>query len=405
MKWKNLVKVSFKSIMKNRMRSLLTMLGIIIGVGAVIALVSVGQGASGEIQGEISSLGTNLLIVMPGTARTGGISRGASSLNTLSMDDVKRLEEEARYLEYVSPIIGAQGQVVARGKNWSTGVNGVSTTYLDIRNWKLEQGAFFTEKDVRSRRKVAVLGKTVVDELFGDENPVGSGIRIRNVPFTVIGVLEEKGQNMMGKDQDDVIIMPYSTALYRLSDGKTVSIIMASAVSTENMEDAQEEMTRLLRAEHRLKPVEDNDFHIRTQTEMVSTASTVTGVLTMLLGVIASISLLVGGIGIMNIMLVSVTERTREIGIRMAIGARGGDVLTQFLIESVILSLLGGIIGIITGVALGKTICSIIGMGYVIDPYIVLLSFIFSGAVGVFFGLYPARKASRLDPIEALHYE
>lgn len=405
MKWKNLIKVAFKSILKNRMRSLLTMLGIIIGVGAVIALVSVGQGASAEIENDISSLGTNMLMIMPGSSRAGGVNRGASSLNTLTMDDVERLRE-AQTVQYVSPVIQAAGQVIASGKNWSTSVRGVSTTYLEIRDWPLEQGRFFTDKDLRSRKKVAVLGETVVEELFGEfQNPVGAKIRIRNIPFTVIGVLSEKGQNMMGMDQDDTILTPSTTALYRMSDGKTVNMIMASAVSAELVEDAQKEITALLRDEHRLKANEEDDFSVRSQTEIVNTATTITGVLTMLLGAIAGVSLLVGGIGIMNIMLVSVSERTREIGIRMAIGARGGDVLTQFLIESVILSMIGGAIGIVAGIALGKAVAGLIGIGVIIDPTIIVIACLFSGAVGVFFGFYPARKAARLDPIEALRYE
>lgn len=404
MKWKNLIKVAFKSILKNRMRSFLTVLGIVIGVGAVIALVAVGQGASADIEGEISSLGTNMLIIMPGSTQTSGVSHGAGSLNTLRMDDVKKLEEGAALLKYVSPLINAPGQVIGGGKNWSTNIQGVSPHYLEIRDWTLEKGNFFTDRDVRSRRKVAVLGKTVVEELFGEQDPVGSKIRIRNIPFTVIGVLSEKGQSMMG-DQDDVILAPSTTVLYRMSDGRTVNTIMVSAVSVKQMEAAQEEAGRLIREEHRLRPGVDDDFFIRSQTEIISRVTSVTGILTMLLGAIAGVSLLVGGIGIMNIMLVSVTERTKEIGIRMAIGARGGDVLTQFLIESVILSMLGGITGIVLGIGLGKAVAGLINSTLIVDPFIVLIAFVFSGAVGTFFGLYPARKASRLNPIDALHYE
>lgn len=386
------------------MRSFLTILGIVIGVGAVIALVAIGQGASADIEGEISSLGTNMLIIRSGSTRTGGVSRGASSLNTLRMDDAKKLEEEATLLQYVSPIINAAGQVIAAGKNWSTSVQGVSTSYLEIRDWTLEKGIFFTDRDIRSRRKVAVLGKTVVEELFGEQDPIGAKIRIRNVPFTVIGVLSEKGQSMMG-DQDDVILAPSTTVLYRMSDGLTVNTIMVSAVSAAQMDAAQEEATRLIREEHKLKPGEDDDFFIRSQTDIISRVTNVTGILTMLLGAIAGVSLLVGGIGIMNIMLVSVTERTKEIGIRMAVGARAGDVLSQFLIEAIILSMLGGIIGIILGIGLGKMVSSLINSSLLVDPFIAFIAFVFSGAVGVFFGLYPARKASKLNPIDALHYE
>lgn len=404
MKWRRLIKVAFKSILKNRMRSFLTMLGIIIGVGAVIALVAVGQGASADIEGQISTLGTNLVIVMPGSSRSGGVNRGASSLNTLRMADVRRLEKQAVLLRYVSPVINAAGQVIAGGKNWSTRTQGVNHNYLEIRDWSLESGRFFTERENRSRKKVAVLGKTVVDELFGDSDPVGTKIRIRNIPYTVIGVLSEKGQSMMG-NQDDVILAPCDTVLYRMSDGKTVNMIMGSAVSTDDVNAAQEEIKNILRDEHRLRAGEEEDFRVRSQTDAISTITGVTGILTMLLGAIAGVSLLVGGIGIMNIMLVSVTERTREIGIRMAIGARSGDILLQFLIEAVMLSMLGGIIGIILGIGLGELISSIFNTSLLVSPVITFIAFFFSGAVGVFFGFYPARKASRLNPIDALHYE
>ncbi len=405
MKWKNLIKVAFRSILKNRMRSLLTMLGIIIGVGAVIALVSVGQGATAAIQGQISSLGTNLLIIVPGSRQVGGVSRGASSSNNLDMADVKKLESEGTLLLNVSPIIRAGAQVVAGGKNWSTSIMGVSPNYLEIRDWPLENGAFFTQRDVLSRSKVAVLGKSVATELFAESNPVGQKIRIRNIPFIVIGVLQEKGQNMMGSDQDDTILAPSSTVLYRMSNGKDVGMIMASAVSPEEMVAAQEQIGRLLRSQHRLKEDEDDDFNVRSQTEIVDAATNVMGIMTMVLGAIAGVSLLVGGIGIMNIMLVSVTERTREVGIRLSIGARGGDILTQFLIEAVILSMLGGILGILTGFGLGELISKLIKIKIVFDPLFVFIAFFFSGAVGVFFGFYPALKASRLNPIDALHYE
>ncbi len=404
MKWKNLMKVAFKNILKNRMRSMLTILGIVIGVGAVITMVSVGQGASADIQSEISSMGTNMLVVMPGSTRTGGVSHGASSLNTLRMEDVKALEQEATNLMYVSPVINAPAQVIAGSKNWYTSIEGVSASYLDIRDWPLDKGSFFTKRDIRSRRKVAVIGKAVAKELFGEQEPLGAEIRIRNIPFTIIGVLSEKGQSMMG-NQDDIILAPSDTVLYRMSDGKTINVIMVSASSVDQMEDAQAEIERIIRREHKIRAGADDDFIVRSQTDLISKVTSVTGMLTMLLGAIAGISLLVGGIGIMNIMLVSVTERTREIGIRMSIGARGGDILTQFLIEAVILSLLGGVTGIIIGIGLGKLIASLINSSLIIDPLILFIAFFFSGAVGVFFGLYPARKASRLNPIDALHYE
>lgn len=404
MKWKNLIKISLKSILKNRMRSFLTMLGIIIGVGAVITLVSIGQGASVQITNEVSSLGTNLIMVVPGASRMGGVSRGAASQEGFSLDDVRKLEEESGLIPYVSPVIRSGGQVIANGKNWSTSISGVAPNYLIIKDWKLKEGEFFTERDTKSRRKVAVLGDTVARELFGDQGAVGARIRIRNTPFEVIGVLAEKGESMMG-DQDDIILAPWSTVLYRLTDGTQIHMINVSAPSVEQMGATQEAIERILREAHHIEPGEEDDFRIRSQTEIIERASSVTGTLTLLLGAIAGVSLLVGGIGIMNIMLVSVTERTREIGIRMAIGARGRDVLVQFLIEAIILSMLGGIIGVLLGIGLGKLAASTMNIPVLINPVIVFLAFCFSGAVGIFFGFYPARKASRLNPIDALRYE
>jgi putative ABC transport system permease protein len=405
MKIGNLIKVAFKSIGKNRMRSMLTMLGIIIGVGAVIIMVSIGKGTQVDIERQITSMGTNLLMVVSGSAEYRGVRGGTGSKQTLTMDDVKKLEKEAILLKSISPVIRTSGQVIAGSSNWQTSVNGVSPDYIEIRDWEVEEGTFFTERDVKGKRKVAVLGMTVAEELFGDESSLGKRIRIGNVPFTVIGVMEEKGQGGMGGDEDDVIFAPSTTVLYRMSDGQTVNMIMASTESGEDMDRAEAEIENLLRASHRLGEGESDDFHIRNQTDIIETASTITGFLTMLLGAIAGVSLLVGGIGIMNIMLVSVTERTREIGIRLAVGARSNDVLVQFLIEALILSLLGGIVGIFTGIGLGKFIGMVAGLTVVLDPIIIFISFVFSGAVGIFFGFYPARKASRMNPIDALHYE
>jgi putative ABC transport system permease protein len=405
MKWQKLIKVALQSITKNKMRSLLTMLGIIIGVGSVITLVALGQGSQKDIQGQIASLGTNLLIIHSGSSRTAGVRGGEDSLQTLTMADTERLQDKATLLQAVSPVITVHEQVIAGRNNWNTSVTGVAPEYPAIRNLSMASGTFFDERDVKTRNKVAVLGKTVVDQLFPGEDPVGARIRIRNVPFKVIGVLAPKGQTAMGTDQDDVILAPSTTVLYRLSDGKTVRAIMASAASAEGMESAKAEITTLLRQTHHLQPGQEDDFHIRDQTEINQMATRVTGTMTLLLSSIAGVSLLVGGIGIMNIMLVSVTERTREIGIRMAIGARPGDVLVQFLIEAVILSLLGGVIGILAGMGTAALLGSLMGTSTVISPAVILGSVAFTGAVGIFFGFYPARKAANLNPIEALRYE
>jgi putative ABC transport system permease protein len=405
MKWQKLSKVALQSIAKNKMRSLLTMLGIIIGVASVIALVALGQGSQKDIQRQIASLGTNLLIIHSGSSRMAGVHGGEDTLQTLTMGDVARLREQGTLLQGVSPVISVREQVIAGRNNWNTSVTGVSPQYPAIRNYSMASGTFFDARDVKTRREVAVLGKTVADQLFPGEDPLGARIRIRNVPFKVIGVLAPKGQTAMGRDQDDVILAPSATVLYRLSDGKTVNAIMASAVSAGRMAAAKEQAMTLMRQSHRLQPGQEDDFHIRDQTEINQMATRITGTMTLLLSSIAGVSLLVGGIGIMNIMLVSVTERTREIGIRMAIGARPGDVLIQFLIEAVILSVLGGIIGILGGIGTATFLGSLMGTSPVISPGIIAGSVTFTGAVGIFFGFYPARKAANLNPIEALRYE
>jgi putative ABC transport system permease protein len=405
MKWRNLIIVALRSIARNKLRSLLTMLGIIIGVGAVIALMALGRGSQADIQSQIAGLGTNLLIIHPSSSQTAGVRAGSSTLNTLSMDDVALLREHANLLGDISPVVRVQEQVIAGNSNWNTAVTGVSVEYQAIRNHLMEAGQFFSERDVRTRNKVAVLGKTVANELFPGQDPVGVQIRIRNVPFTVIGVMQPKGQSSMGSDQDDIILAPWSTVLYRLSDGKTVRTIMASAVSEAQMEAAKEEVRTLLRDARRVPPGADPGFDIRDQTEISQMATRITGTLTLLLSAIAGVSLLVGGIGIMNIMLVSVTERTREIGIRMAVGARPGDILLQFLIEAMILSLIGGALGILAGVGGASLLGKLMGTNVLISPLVIIGSAAFTGAVGVFFGFYPARKAARLNPIDALRYE
>ena len=405
MKFTKLILVALKSIARNKMRSLLTMLGIIIGVGSVITMVALGEGSQKDIEGNVASLGTNLLMVRPGSIQSGGVRGGAGTRASLSMNDVNRLKKNGTLLRWVSAEVRANGQVIAGNNNWNTTVTGVAPEYLSIRNYQIASGSFFTERDSKTRAKVAVLGKTVVDELFPNQDPVGARIRIRNVPFRVIGVLAEKGQSSMGNDQDDIILAPDTTVLYRLSDGKFVNDISASAVSAEQMDAAKEELKALLRSEHRLRADEEDDFLVRDQTEIIEIATSVTGTLTMLLSSVAGVSLLVGGIGIMNIMLVSVTERTREIGIRLAIGARPSDILAQFLVEAAILSLIGGMIGILSGLLAASGIGLLLGVSTVINPVVVSTAVLFTGAVGVFFGFYPARKAANLNPIDALRYE
>jgi len=405
MKWRKLVKVAFQSILKNRMRSLLTTLGMIIGVASVISLLALGKGSQEDIKKQVASLGTNMIIVHPSSTFSGGVRGGSGSLATLTMDDVESLREQTDLIRYVSPDVRLSEQIISGKNNWNTNVNGVSVDYLDIRNYVLSSGSFFTSRDIKAKSKVAVLGNTVVNELFPGQDPVGTRIRIRNVPFTVIGTLESKGQSSMGMDQDDIVLIPDATALYRLSDGKTIRAVVVSAVSEEKMTEAQDRVTEILRRNHKLKEGEEDDFHISNQTEIISMAGKVTGTLTALLSAIAGVSLLVGGIGIMNIMLVSVTERTREIGIRMAIGARGTDILVQFLIEAVILSLIGGVIGILAGLGIAYGIGAAMGATVLVSPAIVFLAVAFTAGVGVFFGFYPARKAANLNPIEALRYE
>lgn len=405
MRWHKLILVALKSIARNKMRSLLTMLGIIIGVASVITMVALGEGSQKDIEGEVASLGTNLLMVRPGSIDTGGVRGGAGSRASLTMKDVARLEKNATQLRWVSAEVRASGQVIAGNNNWNTTITGVSPDYLAIRNYEIESGTFFTARDSKTRAKVAVLGKTVADELFPDSDPIGERLRIRNVPFKVIGVMAEKGQSSMGNDQDDIIFAPDNTVLYRLGDGKTIRDISASAISSEAMDAAKEELTTLLRSEHRLAADAEDDFIIRDQTEIVEIATRVTGTLTLLLSSIAGVSLLVGGIGIMNIMLVSVTERTREIGIRLAIGARPFDILAQFLTEAAILSLIGGLLGILGGLSAAWAVGTVLGVSATINPAVVLVTVFFTGAVGIFFGYYPARKAANLNPIDALRYE
>ncbi|MDP4117157.1 MAG: ABC transporter permease [Bacteroidota bacterium] len=405
MKLKNIFTAAIKSILKSRMRSLLTTLGIIIGVAAVIVMVSIGEGAQVQVEQQIASLGSNLIIIFPGASNTGGVNRGAGSSNRFTMEDVNKIMDQATYIKAISPIVRTAGQVIGGIGNWNTQVYGVSPEYLEIRSWTLATGEFFTNKDIVARSKVCVIGSIVKDNLFPNDDPIGSLIRIRNVPFKVIGVLQEKGQSAMGVNNDDIILAPSSSVLDRLSGGRFINFIQASAASLAQMPQAQAELTRIMREAHNLHSGEDDDFTIRNQADLADAATATTKVLTLLLGSVAGVSLIVGGIGIMNIMLVSVTERTREIGIRLSIGARAADILVQFLTEAIILSLSGGLIGIFLAFCIAYILNNYTSQPAVIVPAIIFISFAFSGAVGVFFGFYPARKAANLNPIDALRYE
>ncbi|HSP13588.1 MAG TPA: ABC transporter permease [Thermoanaerobaculia bacterium] len=404
MRTKTLVKLAAQSIHKNKMRAALTMLGIIIGVAAVIVMVAVGYGARTRIREQINNLGTNMIVITPGAAQQSGVSQGAQAFPNLSLQDVDKIRNESQYVSAISPVIVSRTAVIGPAGNWRTLINGVDVDYQTIRNWPAQSGDFFTADDVRSNRKVVVLGTTVALNLFPGQDPVGTDIQIRNSVYRVVGVLSPKGQTASGSDSDDVLLMPYTTASTTLSGRSFIPQILASTPNEQDIPAAEEEMRTILREAHKVTDGND-DFTVRNQADLASAAESSTRVMTLLLAAIASISLLVGGIGIMNIMLVSVTERTREIGIRMAIGARGSDVLTQFLVESIVMGILGGLAGLAVGFSGAKILGHFTGWETVISPLIMIGSIGFSGAVGVFFGYYPARKAAALNPIEALRYE
>ncbi len=405
MKAKVILKVATKSILKSRLRSLLTALGIIIGVAAVVVMVAIGDGAQLKVEQQIASLGTNLIIITPGASNTGGVRGGAGTFNRFTFDDVDKITTQSTLAKAVSPVVMARAQVIGGIGNWFTMVQGVSPDYLDIREWPLESGEFFTERDVTSRNKVCVLGTDVVKNLFPNEDPIGQTIRIRSVPFKVIGVLTSKGQSSVGTSNDDVILAPSRTVLDRLAGGKFISSIQVSAQSSEKIPATIEELKGIMREAHKLTQGEADDFTIRDQSDITEAATETSRVLTILLASVAGVSLVVGGIGIMNIMLVSVTERTREIGIRLSIGARSSDILIQFLTEAIVLSLTGGIIGVLLSFLITYLLNHYTDQAAYIKPQVIMIAFGFAGAIGIFFGFYPARKAAGLNPIDALRYE
>ncbi len=401
-------RIALRALRVNKMRSGLTMLGIIIGVGAVIAMLAVGTGASRQIASQISSMGTNLLIVMPGSSTSGGVRMGSGSQPTLTMGDAEAILKDCPAVEEVAPVLNGAAQIVYGNLNWSTGVSGTSPGMLVVRDWPLAEGRGFTDEDVRSATKVALLGRTVVDSLFGGIDPLEQVIRIKKIPFRVIGVLETKGQSAQGQDQDDTIMVPVTTAqkkLFGTAFPGMVRTIMVKAKSLEELNSAEDQVRSLLRQRHHISFKQDEDFSIRNLTQMMEVTQQSARVMTLLLGAIASVSLIVGGIGIMNIMLVSVTERTREIGIRMAVGAKTWDIRLQFIMEAVILSLMGGIIGVALGISGSKVLSAAAGWPTVVSAAAGTGAFVFSGIVGIFFGFYPAYKASLLSPIDALRYE
>ena len=402
-----IIRVAFRALVRNKMRAALTMLGIIIGVSAVIAMVSIGQGASASVQAQIESIGTNLLFVSAGAQNVGGVRSGTgdSGTNTLTVEDLEAIRREVPSVSMVTPAINARSQLVAGNMNWNTSVQGVSEQYPDVRKWQVQTGAFFTDADVRTAARVIVIGQTIADNMFPGMDAVGQTLRVSNLPFRVVGVMVRKGQDQGGRDQDDIAFAPYTTVQKKVLGNTRVQIAYVSAISEDATYTAQSQIADLLRQRHKLTANEPDDFTVRNMTDVAEAANETSKTMTILLACIAGVSLLVGGIGIMNIMLVSVTERTREIGIRMAIGARSSAVRSQFLIESIVLSLTGGTIGILLGIGLSLAIPAMLGWPTLVSVMAIVGSVLFSVAVGIFFGYYPARKAASLDPIEALRYE
>jgi putative ABC transport system permease protein len=402
-----IIRVAFRALVRNKMRAALTMLGIIIGVSAVIAMVSIGQGAQASVQAQIEGIGTNLLFVSAGAQNVGGVrsATGDSGTNALTVEDLDAIKREVPSVSMVTPSVNARSQLVSGNANWNTSVTGVSEQYPDVRKWTVQSGAFFTDADVRTAARVIVIGQTVGDNLFPGGDPVGQTLRVMNLPFRVVAVMARKGQDQQGRDQDDIAFAPYTTVQKKILGSPRLQIAYVSAISQDATYTAQSQITDLLRQRHKLSDNEPNDFTVRNMTDIADAANETSNTMTILLACIAGVSLLVGGIGIMNIMLVSVTERTREIGIRMAIGARSSAVRSQFLIESIVLSLTGGLFGIVLGIIVSLVIPKMLGWPTLVSTMAIVGSAIFSVAVGVFFGYYPARKAAALDPIEALRYE
>lgn len=396
--------MAWASLIANKLRSLLTMLGIIIGVAAVIALVSIGNGVKQDIEDSISSLGSNLLVVMPGAPRTPGVRPSAGSMKTLKVSDYEAIAKLGG-VKAASPMTNGPYVVIYQNKNWTTSVSGVNANFLDVNNWTMTSGRFFSDKNVQNRERVAVVGQTVVKNLFADEDPVGKEIRVKNIPFRVIGVLKSKGNGTMGNDQDDTVLIPYTTSMERVEGIDYLRMLYVVAKDDEGIDRLQADIENLLRVRHNIKDTNLDDFNIQNMKSIMETVAQTTGTFTLFLGAVAAISLVVGGIGIMNIMLVSVTERTREIGVRKALGATYSVIVTQFLIEAVVISLMGGFIGIAFGIGASKVIGMVSGMSTVVSVPTIIMSFAFSMAIGLIFGIYPARKAAKLNPIDALHYE
>ena len=408
MKLFNLIRIALRALRRNKLRAFLTMLGIIIGVGAVIAMVAIGQGSKKSIQDQLSTMGSNMLTIRPNSNQTagGGARIDASSVQSLTLDDVKAMQTQAQYINAVSPAVQSRGQAINAAMNWPTTIQGVNPDFLTIRNWPLKSGTSFGDEDVNGAAKVCLVGQTVVDNIFDpSDDPVGKIIRFNKIPFKIIGVLSEKGENAFGQDQNDIILAPYTTVQKRILAITYIQTIYASAINEGSSAAATQELSQILRTTHKLNNNEQDDFTVRTQAELISTFSSTSQLLTVLLAAIAGISLLIGGIGIMNIMYVSVTERTKEIGLRMSIGARGIDILLQFLIEAIAISITGGIIGVLFGVISSKVITAILSWPTFVSQSSIILSFIVCAITGIFFGYYPAQKASKLDPIEALRYE